>query len=102
MYRDLATKGGYLGSFNTVENSNQITVVAVGHHTPAATAGLQDGDIIEAVNDKPLVDRSDLEDWLHENTKPGDSVEIQVLRNGLKKTLTAKLTDKPIAILRPE
>ncbi len=102
VYRDLATKGGYLGSFNTVENSNQITVVAVGRRTPAALAGLQAGDIIEAVNDKPLVDRSDLEDWLHENTKPGDSVEIQVVRNGFKKTLTAKLTDKPIAILRPE
>ena len=102
LYRDLATKGGYLGSFNTVESAGNITVVAVGRHTPAALAGLQNDDIIEAVNDTPLVERSDLEDWLHENTKPGDSIEIRVSRNGTQKTLTANLTDKPVAILRPE
>lgn len=106
-YRDLATKGGYLGSFNTVENSNKITVVAVGRHTPAALAGLQKGDIIEAVNvagDEavPPVGREDFELWLSKNTKPGDSIDLQVLRNGAPKTLTAKLAEKPVSILRPE
>ena len=101
-YRDLVTEGGYLGSFNTVENSNQITVVAVGRHTPAAIAGLQVGDVIEAINGEPLVQRFELEDWLHENTKPGDSVEIRVLRNAVQTTLTATLDEKPIAIIRPE
>jgi len=106
-YRDLATKGGYLGSFNTVETSNKITVVAVGRHTPAAVAGLQKGDIIESVNTEgsdpvPPVGRDDFEDWLSKNTKPGDSIDLQVLRNGVQKTLTAKLDEKPVSILRPE
>ena len=101
-YRDLDTKGGYLGSFNTVERSNKITVVAVGRHTPASVAGLKEGDIIEAINDVPPVDRVDLEKWLSENTKPGDSIDLQIRRNGTKKTLTAKLDEKPVSILRPE
>ena len=101
-YRDLDTKGGYLGSFNTVEISNQITVVAVGRHTPAAIAGLQKDDIIEAINDVPPVDRIDFEEWLSENTKPGDSIDLRILRNGSQKTLTAKLDEKPVSILRPE
>jgi len=49
-----------------------------------------------------LVQRFELEDWLHENTKPGDSVEIRVLRNAVQTTLTATLDEKPIAIIRPE
>ena len=106
-YRDLDTKGGYLGSFNTVENSNQITVVAVGRHTPASIAGLQKGDIIETVNiegDKavPPVGREDFEKWLSDNTNPGDTIELHVLRNGAQKILTAKLDEKPVSILRPE
>ena len=106
-YRDLDTKGGYLGSFNTAEDSNQITVVAVGSHTPASIAGLKKGDVIESVNiegDKaiPPVGREDFEKWLSDNTKPGDLIQLQIRRNGSKKTLTAKLDEKPVSILRPE
>lgn len=101
-YRDLATKGGYLGSFNTVETSGKITVVAVGRHTPAALAGLKTDDVIESINDKPIFSREDLEDWLHKNTQPGDSIDVGIARNGTKQTLTATLADKPIAIIRPE
>ena len=101
-FRDLATKGGYLGSFNTVEASGKITVVAVGRHTPAANAGLQTDDIVESVNDKPIVGREALENWLHENTKAGDTIQVGIERGGAKQTLTATLTEKPIAIIRPE
>ena len=106
-YRDLDTKGGYLGSFNTVENSNQITVVAVGRHTPASIAGLQKGDILKSVNiegdnEIPPVGREDFEQWLSDNTEPGDTIQLHVLRNGAPKTLTAKLDEKPVSILRPE
>ena len=106
-YRDLDTKGGYLGSFNTVENSGQLTIVAVGRHTPAAIAGLQKDDVIEAVSltgDDPVppFGREFLEAWLSKNTNPGDSIELRVLRNGAQKTLTAKLAEKPVSILRPE
>ena len=101
-FRDLATKGGYLGSFNTVDASGKTTVVAVGRHTPAAIAGLQTDDIIESLNDKPIVGREALEDWLHENTKAGDTIQVGIERGGAKQTLTATLTDKPVAIIRPE
>ena len=101
-FRDLATKGGYLGSFNTVDVSGKTTVVAVGRHTPAALAGLQTDDIIESLNDKPIVGREALEDWLHENTKAGDIIQVGIERGGAKQTLTATLTDKPVAIIRPE
>ena len=101
-YRDLATKGGYLGSFNSVEVSGKTTVVAVGRHTPAAIAGLQTDDVIESLNGKPIVGREALEDWLHENTKAGDTIQVGIERGGAKQTLTATLTDKPVAIIRPE
>ena len=106
-YRDLDTKGGYLGSFNTVENSNKITVVAVGSHTPASLAGLQKGDILQTVNiegddEIPPVGREDFEEWLSDNTEPGDTIQLHVLRNGAQKILTAKLDEKPVSILRPE
>ena len=101
-FRDLATKGGYLGSFNTVDASGKTTVVAVGRHTPAAIAGLQTDDIIESLNDKPIVGREALEKWLHENTKAGDTIQVGIERGGVKQTLAATLTDKPVAIIRPE
>ena len=106
-YRDLDTKGGYLGSFNTVENSGQLTIVAVGRHTPAALAGLQKDDIIEAVSLEgqdpvPPFGREFLEAWLSKNTNPGDSIKLRVLRDGAQKTLSATLSEKPVSILRPE
>ena len=101
-YRDLVFDGGYLGSFNTIETSANITVVSVGSQTPADLAGLKKGDVIRSLNGEPMVSRQDIETWLHEKTKIGDAVEIGIIRDGNQKTLTATLTDMPISVIRPE
>ncbi len=57
--------------------------------SPAATAGLQDGDYIIQVNDSKIDEGNQLEEVL-EKIKPGDLASITVVRN--KQTLILNLT----------
>ena len=61
---------------------------------PAADAGLQAGDVVTSLGGKTVEDASTLTSLVDEH-KPGDSVEVQVTRDGSKKTLTVKLGERP-------
>ncbi|MFO7608555.1 MAG: PDZ domain-containing protein [Candidatus Krumholzibacteriia bacterium] len=57
---------------------------------PAQQAGLQDGDVIVAFAGKPLADYSSLTAAVRAG-KPGDKVDVTVLRDGKRKTLEVEL-----------
>eukprot|EP01155_Anaeramoeba_flamelloides_P031190 Anaeramoba_flamelloidesa88505_21.p1 GENE.a88505_21~~a88505_21.p1 ORF type:complete len:469 (+),score=58.95 a88505_21:198-1604(+) len=62
--------------------------------SPAAAAGLQEGDIILSFNDHDVVLSSDLPPLVG-RIKPGDSAEVEVIRDGRKKTLEVTIGRLP-------
>jgi 2-alkenal reductase len=63
--------------------------------TPAAEAGLQDGDIITAVGGTKLDSNTSLRGALMQH-KPGDKVTLDVLRGGQTLTLDVTLATRPV------
>jgi putative serine protease PepD len=61
---------------------------------PADSAGLRPGDVITSVGGKAVDDSAALSSLVDAH-KPGDSVQVEVSRNGSKKTLTVKLGQRP-------
>jgi serine protease Do len=61
---------------------------------PAERAGLQQGDIVLSLNGAQISDRRDLTQRVGA-TSVGSSVRIEVLRNGQRRTLTARLGERP-------
>jgi putative serine protease PepD len=66
----------------------------VGTATPAAKAGLQVGDVVVKVDDKPVGSAASLGGVIRQYL-PGDEVEITVDRDGSTETLTATLGESP-------
>jgi serine protease Do len=69
----------------------RVVVANITDHTPAATAGLQDGDEILRVGKRSVTNRFDVERALWDS-KPGQSVALMVVRQGKEITLTLTLT----------
>jgi len=68
----------------------------------AQKAGLEEGDIIVGLDGKPVRGPGSLTAKLRE-TKPGDSVKVEILRDGRKQTLTVELGERArsFAVLAP-
>ncbi|MBI3749421.1 MAG: trypsin-like peptidase domain-containing protein [Chloroflexi bacterium] len=73
-------------------NGNPTTGVEPG--TPAAAAGIKDGDIIVSVNGKAIDDGHPLDATLAQFS-PGDTVSVEVLRGGKPVTLQVTLGTRP-------
>jgi serine protease Do len=58
--------------------------------SPAEKAGLQSGDVIRKVNGKPIVSSGDLPAVIG-MASPGDSVKLEIWRQGSSRELTARL-----------
>ena len=84
--KDLATKFG-------VKEGEGVLVNEVFEGDPAARAGLQPGDIVVKVNGKP-VDTPQTLSRLVAGLGPGKKAEVEVMRDGKKKTLTVELTER--------
>jgi hypothetical protein len=83
--------GAYLGTvpdFSPVERGVLLGGVSAG--SPAEQAGLQKGDVLIALAGKPVADLQGMTDVLRQH-KPGDAVEIVVLRGGQEVQLQATL-----------
>jgi serine protease Do len=78
---DLATSLG-------LSNTRGALVSGVEDGSPAAKAGLRQGDVITSYNGKNVEDSNQLRNSVA-STKPGTSVSLQVLRNGRTETLQA-------------
>jgi putative serine protease PepD len=63
---------------------------AVTPSSAAAEAGLQEGDVIEQVGGRTVSDATDLAAAVRSH-KPGDKVEVRILRDGKESTVTATL-----------
>ena len=61
---------------------------------PAAKAGIQSGDVITAVNDKPVADARDLARKIG-GMAPGATVKLGIVRAGTEKTLSLTLGELP-------
>ncbi len=83
-------QGALVGGFDA--NGQPTTGVQDG--TPAATAGIKDGDIITKVGDK-AIDAEHPLDAVLSQFSPGQSVQVDVLRDGKTVTLTVTLGTRP-------
>ena len=66
------------------------SVVSVLQDGPAATSGLQAGDVIVQVDNKPVTDVQSLSDALLRKN-PGDTVAVTVYRGNQQMTVNVKL-----------
>ncbi len=69
--------------------------LAVLKDSPASKAGLQEHDIITWVNNKEINKDNDLAEVIS-YFKPGDSLQISYLRNGLESSLSLVLEESPL------
>ncbi|MEM1212906.1 MAG: trypsin-like peptidase domain-containing protein [Planctomycetota bacterium] len=70
---------------------------------PAQDAGIQLGDIIQRINDKPVKSSEDLRYTVSQIT-PGEAVQVEVFRDGQRLTLTltlGRMPDDGLANARP-
>jgi 2-alkenal reductase len=63
-------------------------------NTAAAKAGLREGDIIVAVNDQRLDGNVSLRQLLLQY-RPGDTVELTILRDGQEQKVSVTLGERP-------
>lgn len=73
-----------------------IFVGSVEESGPAGQAGLQVGDIITAIDGQDVRLFEDLISYLINQTEPGQTVQLNVLRNGEEQTISVTLGERPI------
>lgn len=111
-YRELDEVGAYLGHVALALTSDGVggRVTVVGRGTPAATAtcadaavapGLQPGDILLEAGGAKISSDVALDNVLLD-AQPGQSLELVVQRGDRRLQFTAKLTQRPAQITRPE
>ena len=67
---------------------------AVVRDSPAEAAGLREGDIIVKVDSKPIDSDHPLDATLSEFA-PGDTISVEVLRDGQTQTMSLTLAERP-------
>jgi S1-C subfamily serine protease len=85
--------GALVGGFD--ENGNPVSGVKSG--TPAATAGIKDGDIIVSIDGKVIDEEHPLDATLAQFS-PGATVSVDVLRDGKHLTLNVTLGTRPAGL----
>ncbi len=85
------------GAWLTSQDANGQAKDPIVAGSPAAAAGLKDGDIITAV-DGTTIDDTHLLDDILTHYAPGRTVALDILRNGQKLTLTLTLGTRPAAV----
>jgi arginyl-tRNA synthetase len=66
----------------------------VTRNSPAGEAGMKDGDVIVALNGKPVTDSRHFRLTISQ-TPPGTKVTLQVIRDGKERTVSATLAELP-------
>jgi len=86
--------GAYLGTvpdFTPVERG--VLLAGVSANSPAEKAGLQKGDVLVRLGGAEVADLQAMTDALRQH-KPGDTVEVVVLRGGTEQRYTVMLGDR--------
>jgi putative serine protease PepD len=84
----------YLGVSTSDASGGGATVQAVSAGGPAASAGLQTGAVIVAVDDMTVVSSDQLSTAI-DGHQPGDAVKLKVRSSGGTDTVTVKLGERP-------
>lgn len=86
-----------IGDMNAaIANAEGLDVVSgvfisyVNKNSSAEDAGLQQGDIITAINESEVSNVSELQEMVARN-RPGDKIQVTYIRNGTKNTINAVL-----------
>jgi S1-C subfamily serine protease len=77
-----------------LSRSTGLLIAEVAPSSPAAAAGLQQGDIVVKVNGQDVTDSSALAAMIRD-MKPGDQVQVTIDRNGQEQTVTVTLAERP-------
>src|SRR4051812_43125269 len=88
-----AIKRAYLG-ISTSGGTGGVTVAAVTAGAPAETAGLRVGDVVKSVGGRTVNDPDQVAAAIQDR-HPGDSVEVEVQRDGATQTLRVTLGERP-------
>jgi len=80
-------------SYN-LSSSNGVVITSIYNNGPAHRAGLKPGDIITRINNEPIGDGRRGMTQIAQS-RPGESVAIEVLRNGKTQVITAVLGTMP-------
>jgi serine protease DegQ len=77
-----------------LSRSSGILVADVTSGGPADKAGIKQGDIIVKIDDKEMIESSDLLTAIRDR-KPGDTVQVTVDRGGTTSVISATLAERP-------
>jgi 2-alkenal reductase len=86
-----------LASYYKVNQKQGAYVTGISANTPAAKAGIQEKDVISAIDDRPLGDTYSLFTALLFH-HPGDTVRTTVMRGDKALTLNVVLTERPAGL----
>jgi len=93
MSRGEHIKRPYLG-VTSAPHPNGAEIQGVTSGSPAQSAGLRAGDVITGVDGNPVREPEDVSDVLNA-LQPGDEVEVEVSRDGERRTFTIELATRP-------
>ena len=79
----------------SLETANGVLVSDVFSGGPAQAAGIQNGDIIVAIDGISVRDVADLTSYLGEFKSPGDSVALNIIRGTAKMEISVKVGTRP-------
>lgn len=101
---NLRPLGGYLGHLAEEATAGNVGVKVnvVGPGTPAATAGIQVGDVITNIDDRATTTIAEYRRALRES-KPGGQAKVKIVRGAAApQELTVDLRRHPLEVIRPE
>ncbi len=78
-----------------IPRSSGVLVVQVQIHGPAEAAGIQEGDLLFQIGDVPVDSRPEMEQALSTRYKPGDVVQVKILRDGAEMVVSVQLGERP-------
>jgi len=84
-----------------IETTAGALLTAILPDTPAAEAGLQAGDIVTAVNETAIDAENNLADLLNQSD-PGDTVSLRVIREGAEIEVEVTLAEQDIRFNMPQ
>lgn len=88
---------------NLDENTLGVYVATVVDGGPAAEAGVQEGDIITAIDSQSVTRFEDLISYLFRSTTPDQTVTLHIIRDGAEMTLDVTVAQRPTeAVAREE
>lgn len=96
-YLGVAVQNLAEGTAETLNLPDDFTGASIGEVTPdgpADKAGLRSGDIVTSINGEPIDSSSEVTRIVG-NTRPGDALRIDILRDGRRQTINARSGSRP-------